>query len=64
MFSKTLGHGNSKNKIRQTDEVGKRVVSMERNGHERNPDGLSQPNQNTILINIMWYYFKIYEKFS
>ena len=23
----------------------------------RSPDGLSQPNQNTILINIIQYYF-------
>ena len=25
---------------------------------ERSPDGQSLPNQNTILINIIWYYFK------
>ena len=29
---------------------------------ERSPDGLSLVNQNTILINIIWYYFKRYGK--
>ena len=29
---------------------------------ERSPDSLSLPNQNTILINIKWYYFTRYEK--
>ena len=27
---------------------------------ERSPDGLSLPNQNTILMNIIWYYFTRY----
>ena len=31
---------------------------------ERSPDGLSLPNQNTILINIKWYYFTRYEKIT
>ena len=29
---------------------------------ERSPEGLSGPNQNTILINIIWYNFKRYGK--
>ena len=29
---------------------------------ERSPDSLSLPNQNTILINIKWYYFTWYAK--
>ena len=29
---------------------------------ERSPDSLSLPNQNTILINIKWYYFTKYGK--
>ena len=31
---------------------------------ERSPDGLSLPNQNTISINIIWYYFTIYGKYN
>ena len=50
----------------KTDEDGqKRGVSMEENAAGTNkisPDGLSLPNQNTILINIKLYYFKRYEK--
>ena len=30
--------------------------------NKRSPDGLSLPNQNTILIKIKWYYFKRYGK--
>ena len=30
--------------------------------NERSPGGLSLPNQNTLLINIIWYYLKIYTK--
>ena len=26
------------------------------------PDGMNYPNQNTILINIIWYYFARYGK--
>ena len=29
---------------------------------DRSPDSLSLPNQNTILINIKWYYFTRYGK--
>ena len=40
------------------DEEGKkRGVSIERNKagtNKRNPDGLSHPNQNPIIINILW----------
>ena len=34
-------------------------MSMERSktGKKKSPDGLSHPNQNTIIINIMWLYF-------
>ena len=31
---------------------------------KRSPDGLSLPNQNTIIINIIWYYFKRYGKIT
>ena len=60
VFSQTLAHGNSKNEISQkeTDEDGKkRGVSMERSKagtNKRSPDGLSHPNQNTIIIKKMW----------
>ena len=40
-------------------------ASMERRKagtKERNPNGLSLPNQNTILMNIIWYYFARYGK--
>ena len=56
-------HGNSKNETdekKETDEKGnKRGVSMKRSKartKERSPDGLSQPNQSTILVNLIWYY--------
>ena len=43
---------------KETDEEGnKRGVSMERSkeGTKKiSPDGLSLPNQNTIIINIIW----------
>ena len=38
----------------------KRGMSMEESKadtNKRSPDGLSQPNQNTVLTNITWYYF-------
>ena len=46
-------------KDNETDEDGKRRVSMEKKycGHEeRSQDSLSQPNQNTILINIKLHF--------
>ena len=50
----------------ETDVDGKkRGVSMVKNTtgtKERSPDSLSVPNQNTILINIKWYYFTRYGK--
>ena len=59
MFSQTLPHGNSKNeKDNETDEdTQKRGVSMEKSTAGTNkisPDGLSHPNRNTIIINIIW----------
>ena len=54
----TLTRGNSKNEIGQkkTDEEGERhEYGKKHSGHEkRSPDGLSHPNQNTIIINITW----------
>ena len=54
------------NSEKETDEEGKkRGAGMERSKTdtiEISPDGLSQPNQNTMLINIIWYYFKRYGK--
>ena len=53
-------------KDNETDEGGKkRGVSVERSKagtKERSPDSLSLPNQNTISINIKWYYFTRYKK--
>ena len=50
----------------ETDEdCKKRGVSMEKSivgTKERNPDSLSRPIQNTILINIKWYSFTRYGK--
>ena len=58
--------GNGKNVRRQTDEEGnKRGVSMDRSKagtKEISLDGLSLPNQNTMLKNIMCYYFTKYVK--
>ena len=66
MFSQTLAHGNSNNEIRQTDEEGRKIgVSTARSKEgtkERSADCLSLPNQNTVLINIIWYYFTRYGK--
>ena len=66
MLSQALAQGNSKNEIRQTDEEGKKIgVSIERSKaitKERSPDGLSLPNQITILINITWHSFIRYGK--
>ena len=46
---------------KETDEDGKkRGVSMERSKagtNKRSPNGLTHPNQNTIIINKIWYYF-------
>ena len=43
---------------KETDERGKkRGVSMEKSKagtNKRSPDGLSHPNQNTIIINKIW----------
>ena len=52
----THAHGDSKNEIdKETDEDGnKRGVSMERSKagtNKRSPDGISHPNQNTIIYN-------------
>ena len=47
------------------EETQKRGVSTESSKvgtKERSPDGLSLPNQNTILIYIIRYYFKWYGK--
>ena len=66
-FCKHSRMGTAKMKYsKQTDEEGKkRIVSMERckaGVKERNPDVLSLPNKNSILINIIWYYFTRYGK--
>ena len=43
---------------KETDEEGKKrgEFGKKQSGHEkkRSPDGLSHPNQNTIIINIIW----------
>ena len=62
MFPKHFRMGTARmTKDKETDEEGKkRGVSMERtkaSAEERSPDGLSLPDQNIILINIICYYF-------
>ena len=59
MFSLTLTHGNSKNEIRTNEESKKRGVSMEKSkaGTKKIiPDGLSLPDHNAIIINIIRLY--------
>ena len=64
--SQALAHGNSKNEIRHTEEGKKRGVSTERSKagtkEKRSPGGLNYPNKNTIIINIICYYFIRYGK--
>ena len=55
-FTKHLRMGTARMKyVKETDEDGKkRGVSMEKSkagAKKRSPDGLSHPNQNTIIIN-------------
>ena len=55
------------NKVKKTNEEGKkRGVSMERSKagtkENRSSDGLTLPIQNTIIINIISYYFTRYGK--
>ena len=49
-----------------TDEDGKKrgaeYGKSKEGTKERSHDSLSLPNQNTILINIKWYYFTRYGK--
>ena len=58
---------NSKNEIdKETDKDGKkRNMSMERSKagmNKRSQDGLSHPNQNTIITNKIWQFFIRNEK--
>ena len=58
VFSQTLANGNSKNKKKdkETEEGNKRGASIESSKtgtKKRSPDGLSLPNQITIIINII-----------
>ena len=53
------GEHNETDEDGQTRRVWKKV---QRARIKESPDGQSLPNQNTILINIKWYYFKRYEK--
>ena len=50
------------NEDNETDEDDKKRGKSKGGTKERRPDSLSLPNQNTILINIKWYYFKRYGK--
>ena len=59
MFSKILALGNCKNEIRKETDIDSKTrgETMERSkaGTKKiSPDGLSQPIQNTIIINIIW----------
>ena len=61
-FPKHSRMGTARTKLdKETDEDGKkRGLSMERSKagtNKRSPDGLSHPNQNTIIINKIWEYF-------
>ena len=57
-FPKHSRMGTARTKYKETDEDGKkRGVSIERNKagtNKRSPDGLSHPNENTIIINKIW----------
>ena len=64
-FSKHSGMGTARmKKYDDTDEDDKKIgMSMGKGAEgtkERSPDSVSLPNQNTILINIKWYYVKRY----
>ena len=63
VFSQTLTHGNRNNEIRQWDrlrltkerlEYGKKNTA---GTNKRSPDGLSHPNRNTIIMDIIWKIF-------
>ena len=58
-FPKHLFMGTARMKEDNETDGKKRGVSMKK---VRSPDSLSLPNQNTILINIKWYYFTRYGK--
>ena len=47
-----------KKRAEERREYGKKV----QRARIKSPDGLSLPNQNTILINIKWYYFRTHGK--
>ena len=47
---------------RRTEERSEYGKKSTAGTNKRSPDGLSLPNQNTILINIKWYYFTRYGK--
>ena len=60
-----MGTARMKKDIGADEEAQKRGASMEVSKvgtKERSPGGLSLPNQNTILIYIIRYYFKRYGK--
>ena len=65
-FPKHSRMGTARTNDKETDEDGKkRGLSMERSKagtNKRSPDGLSHPNQNTIIINKIWEYFIRNEK--
>ena len=64
-FPKHSRMGAARMKYDKDEEAQKRGVSMEISKvgtKERSPAGLSLPNQNTILIYIIRYYFKRYGK--
>ena len=66
-FPKHTGMGKAKKKYDiEIEKDKKRGVSMERitkaGTKEKSPDSQSLPNQNTILINIIYYYFPRYGK--
>ena len=54
------------NKIKQRTKMIRREAwvwkEIQRARKESSPDGLLLPNQNTILINTIWYYFRRYGK--
>ena len=57
VFSNTRAWEQRERNKKKKEDGKKRGVSIERNKagkKTKSPDGLSHPNQNTIIINIIW----------
>ena len=60
MYSQTLAQGNGMNEIKQRNRRRRYEEKLARK--KRSPDGVSHPNQNTIIINLILMYFIRYGK--